>query len=246
MLMCAVACFFVTPLLGFAAHAELPTPATSDAVLSGLQNEVSARMREPGSESRRWFFVLYAYESPTNDPAQSHVFASYIEATGAGARDQRWTSISWIPATFYQDHKLCFYHGPGESCAPVDGTSYSTRETLEFSAADHHRVAVWGPYEVTSELHRLGVERRADLDADRYRYIVVDYGYRERGEAFNCMHAVSDIGGVLESYGGYGDSGLGIWGIPGGERVAAHYRDQWGKLFKDPVDPDRRRLFQMH
>ncbi len=222
-----------------------PVAASAASVLSRIEGQISARLDPFSPLTRRWFLVIYAYQNEANDPAKSHVFASFIEADGPSVWQQKWTSISWIPATFYIDHKLCFYHSTPEKCTPVDGTNYSTYDTLDFAEDDRRQLAVWGPYEITEDLFNLGVQRRAELDDDLYKYIVVDYGYRERGEAFNCMHAVSDIGGILETYGGPGDSGLGVWGFTGGERVVRHYKDKWKKFILDPLDPAKFWFAQM-
>ena len=175
------------------------------------------RRQMTGQSGEHFFVVPFGYQSAINDAHHSHTFASYVRVSG---RSMRWFNISWLPDTFAADLKISVFGGP------VTGKNFGLEETLDFARRGALRVGCWGPYEITPECYHAAERRIADLRSGRWKYIPNDHGKREREAACNCMHAVSDLNGELETYGGLLDIGIGYWGFKGTRHVVEHYAER--------------------
>lgn len=226
--------------LGFARAAPGKTGVRSSSHLRMSTDPTIQRVREQilssaggGSPSRpRYFMCLFGYQADPNNPEYAHTFASYVRVTGQDASSMQWLSISWLPATFGRDLKVDVFG------SEVPGRNYSLEETIAFTHRTGSRVATWGPYEITPQLYRAASQRVAALESGSFRYVPNDHGTRGSDQVVNCMHAVSDLDGHFEEYGGLFNSGLGIWGIRGTKHVLEYYRSRGTEWMLSPVDPD--------
>jgi hypothetical protein len=85
---------------------------------------------------------------------------------------------------------------------------------------------MWGPFEIKEELYKRAVAQVERLKKPNVAYKAVDRRYRG-GDAFNCIHAVSDI----DPDAGYLDTGT-TYGEAASQLVVEHLR-RW------IVDPDK-------
>ena len=216
------------PAVAFAAVLALVTVSGAHPTTNAVREMVLARAGDAAPDNPRFFMVPLCYQSRSNDPRKAHTFAAYFRVNGEGARMR---TISWLPADYAKTLRTSVSGGP------VPGRNFSLDETLELASAAGVRVTVWGPYEVTPRLYHIALARAAELESGRYRFVANDKGYRERGVAINCMHAVSDLSGEHESYGGVFGTGLGMWGIPGTRHVLDFYRHHGTRWMMEPVEP---------
>jgi hypothetical protein len=79
-------------------------------------------------------------------------------------------------------------------------------------------VSRWGPYEIKEELYKRAVAQVERLKKPSVAYKAVDRRYRG-GDAFNCIHAVSDI----DPDAGYLDTGT-AYGEAASQLVVEHLR----------------------
>ena len=222
-------------MLGAAALLTIHCPAAlaqRDPVAAAIRQQVLARAGGATHSRPRYFLVPFAFQDDHNSLGKAHTFATFERVVGRGSRALSEFTISWLPADFAQNTALSLMG----STRP--GHDFTLDETLAFARELDVRVVCWGPYEITPDLYRAGVDRLAELRSGAIDYVENDHGHRARGEAINCMRAVSDLAGDRESFGGFLNTGIGVWGIKGTRHVLEHLAKHGSAWFVDPVDLD--------
>ncbi len=150
------------------------------------------------SPGTHFYMVMFAAEGSPNQARTSHAFATFVREDN-GVLTQELT-ISWLPALGY--------FGPNSSMPLlqiVPGRNYSLDETVSLSPGRH--VSFWGPYEITPQLFSRAQARVGYLrsGATSYKMMVLlrnlrgNAGRNQPGGAINCIMALSDIGGYLDT-----------------------------------------------
>lgn len=177
----------------------------------------------PGLAAER-FMVMFAAETPENTARTSHTFATFVTMEHGTVTEE--LTVSWLPAPGY--------FGPEYSMPPlaiVPGKNYTLDETIRLSP--RRRTSFWGPYEISDSLYERAARRVAYLErrVTSYKMTNVARGRlrdaplrNQPGGAINCIMAVSDIGGYL-------DTGT-AWGINASSQVLSF-------LARDVLDPLR-------
>ena len=164
-----------------------------------------------------YFQILFAYQGTPNEGRSSHTFGAFLMVQD-GVLVQE-STVSWLPAEGY--------FGPDYQMPPlrrVPGHNYTLDETLQISIGKD--LQYWGPYEITAAHYNQAMRRVEYLNAAEtdYKMVVLDPLLRrpalnnEPGGAINCIIAVSDIGGYL-------DTGT-AWGFSATQRVLDFFRPQ--------------------
>jgi hypothetical protein len=211
------------------------------AILEPLQKEIALR-KTPG-----YFFTLFGFEgAPANLAQDSHTFAIFARVDADGKQD--WSTISWLPATFIDDQKICVFDAAvladfSPKCANVPGRVYDATQTMKWARQGKHSVAMWGPYQITQELYDLAQKRIETLNSGAFAYQADDRETRPAGTAINCLHAISDLEDAIP-VGGFANTGLFQWGIEGTQSVIDHYASKGARWFVDPVKTDAYRVFR--
>ncbi len=153
-----------------------------------------------GQSLRHHYLIVYGYQDRSNSVHNSHTFASFIESTGSRDADDlqgfESHSISWLPVS--RDVRLL-------RLSPQSARNFSLSETLQIASDARLSVMRWGPIEVSEGFYQAGLRRIAFLESGSVSYIVDDKPYRSgvyqfrSGGAINCIHAVSDVGGLLRT-----------------------------------------------
>ncbi len=156
------------------------------------------------AETEKYSVVLFAYQDEANRMSNSHTFATFVKETtvnGKPVLEQR--TISWIPADYAEVLTI-------DHVKTVTGKNFTLDETLSAVAranakfrdsGDPTRLEVksYGAYPLTKENYDLALERVKELESGKIKYKMIDNWSRnrEKNEAVNCIHAVSDIIGNL-------------------------------------------------
>jgi hypothetical protein len=167
--------------------------------------------------SIRYFLVMFGAQDAVNHARNSHTFATFVRAEIAPGEDLGNATldvhtISWIPADYEETGDVCVLFCPVE-----EGRDFTLDETLAALEDNGRLVEYWGPVEIQRDLYDRAIARIGFLESGAVAYRANDRRTRdpaffgEPGGAINCMHAISDIGGFLET-------GL-DWGPPGSEDV---------------------------
>ena len=146
-----------------------------------------------------YYMVMFGAQTQFNAPRTSHTFATFVKAEDGLVVDEQ--TISWLPAEGY--------FGIDYSMPPlriVPGRNYTLDETIARSPG--RSVQFWGPSEITPRLYAKAMERVRYLNGGgtSYKMMILfrdnlrtNPSRNEPGGAINCIMAVSDIGGYLET-----------------------------------------------
>jgi hypothetical protein len=228
----------------------LSAPARAVEALSRLVPDAmsqAVREKAAGKRAPRYYMTVFSYQNDLNAPGRSHTFASFVKVDASGK--QHVSTISWLPADFEKTREICVFKGPlfaipGKNlCKPVIGRNFSLKDTLRYAADQKLKVGMWGPYEIQKTLFEEGQARIADLESGKPLYVADDRAYRKTGEAFNCLHAISDLGSTQIEDGGPLKSEIGIWGFNGTKHVLKHFAARSSSWLKESIDPNRLRTF---
>lgn len=228
-------------------------------IVDRIKVHILARLGKGGNPRDRYFIIPFAYQNSKNQPEFSHSFITVIRVFAdnkqprvtAGLptrtyknREFEAFNISWLPADFLTNPHLCVFEGPASrllaganKCPAVPGHNFSLQETIDLAAKEKVAVAMWGPYEIAKPAFELGVKRKELLDGGTIKYRADDRGYRKKGVAINCFHAMA---GLEELYpnGGLFGTGFKMWGFNGTARVLIEYTQKMSNkgLLLEPVD----------
>lgn len=228
-------------------------------IVDRIKVHVLARLGKGDNPRDRYFIIPFAYQNDKNEPEFSHSFITVIRVFAdnkpakltAGLptrtykdREFEAFNISWLPADFLTNPHLCVFKGAASrlfpdanECPAVPGHNFSLQETVDLAAKEKVAVAMWGPYEIAKPAFELGVKRKELLDGGTIKYRADDRGYRKKGVAINCFHAMA---GLEELYpnGGLFGTGFKMWGFNGTARVLIEYKDKMSNkgLLLEPVD----------
>ena len=123
-------------------------------------------------------------------PHRSHVFAVFARTDRGPAGDTvQVVTISWMPG----DGRIAL-----DRSKP--GRNYTLAETVQWARGIP--TLQWGPYPITAELYLRAVTQARRLESGQVRYKALDRQLRPR--ACNCIHAVSDLGGPLDTGAAFG------------------------------------------
>jgi hypothetical protein len=174
-----------------------------------------AARANPGTH---FYMVMFAAESQPNLARTAHTFATFVREDN-GVLTQELT-VSWLPQMGY--------FGPNNSMPPlatVPGRNYTLDQTIALSTG--RRTSFWGPYEITPQLYARAQQRVAFLNSGATSYKMTGVVFQHLrdnalrnmpGGAINCIMAVSDIGGYL-------DTGTN-WGIAASSQVLGFFAPQ--------------------
>ncbi|QDU62110.1 GDSL-like Lipase/Acylhydrolase [Planctomycetes bacterium Pan216] len=137
-----------------------------------------------------YLLVFGSYSGDSNLISKSHTFATFIKATTDRELVEAHT-ISWVPVDRVVDPLRA---------KPVPGENLDLAKTLEWCQKVQARVSLWGPFVIDPVLYRKAVKRVEHLADSSVRYVVLDQSLRRHHSAYNCIHAVSDLGGHLRTY----------------------------------------------
>lgn len=169
-----------------------------------------------------YYMVMFGSQTPENTARTSHTFATFVRMDDGELTEE--LTVSWLPAPGY--------FGPEYRMPPVaivPGKNYTLDETIRFSP--RRRTSFWGPYEISAALYERAARRVAYLDRGVTSYKMMNLARgrlrdaplrNQPGGAINCIMAVSDIGGFL-------DTGT-AWGVDASRRVLNF-------LARDVLDP---------
>jgi hypothetical protein len=161
----------------------------------------------------RFYVIVFAYQGEPPLPRNTHTFATFVRATGEGARPENHRveahTISWAPASgAVRAARLL----------PERGANLDLAATLRQAHRLGSRVSRWGPFQVQRELYERALGQIARLESGAVAYKVLDSLGRPCS-ASNCIHAVSDMDA---------DRGLLVTGLASGAQasllVVQHFR----------------------
>lgn len=184
-----------------------PNPSTGSATLA---SDAAA------TTDSAYYMIVFGFQDGLNQPRNSHTFATFVRAAGdaTAGRVESQHTISWMP----KDLDIFLLQ------RPEPGVNLTLAQSLQLAAPSNIRLRRSRVYEITPELYAKARERIAFLErgaaTGETRYTVLDGRWRgpttrnQPGGASNCIHALSDIGGVL-------DTGT-LRGFAASERVLDH------------------------
>lgn len=150
--------------------------------------------------TRRHFMIIYGYQNRINTPHGSHIFATFIEADGSPSTHNlprvESRTLSWLPAQ--QNSRFL-------RLRPEPGLNFSLDETMGIALSRGLSVMRWGPVEITESLYVAALARIDFLESGLVDYIIEDKFHRNAvytnapGGAINCIHALSDLGGFIQT-----------------------------------------------
>jgi hypothetical protein len=228
-------------------------------VVDRIKAKVLARLGKGQNLRDRYFIIPFAYQNEKNQPEFSHSFITVIRVFADNKQPKQTPglptrtyknrefeafNISWLPADFLSNPHLCVFNGPGSrlfasanECPAVHGHNFSLQETIDLAANEKVAVAMWGPYEIAKQAFELGVKRKELLDGGTIKYRADDRGYRKKGVAINCFHAMAGLEQLYPNGGLFG-TGFKMWGFNGTARVLIEYTQKMSNkgLLLQPVD----------
>lgn len=228
-------------------------------IVNHIKEKVTTRLGTGKNTRDRYFIIPFAYENRGNDPGYSHSFISVIRVFAdnkqpkrtPGLREGKYKgrkfeafTISWLPHDFVENPNLCVFEGVGSRifarrnrCPVVPGKDHDLRQTIQLGVNVKNAFGMWGPYEISKPGFDLGVGRKRLLDKGTIKYRADDRGYRERGEAINCFHAMAGLTELFPRGGIFG-TGFKMWGLNGTKRVLIEYQEQatFKHVLLEPVD----------
>lgn len=159
----------------------------------------------------RYYVIVFSHQKNVGNrlppPHSSHTWATFVKVNGDSIEEEK--TISWGP----EDNIIAV----GREA--VVGKNSNLKESLEFARSNGYVISHWGPYEISAEFYARGVERQRELESGKYLYKVLDAKTRHRN-AINCIHAVSDIAGFLQTGTFRGESAS--------RAVARHFQNRSG------------------
>lgn len=146
---------------------------------------------EKGKPKLIYYMAVFSQQTgPQNVIWDSHTFATFVKCNGRRQVIENVT-ISWLSA----DHIV----NPLNT-RPQRGDNLTLHETLEWGVKNGVDVGMWGPFVIDEELYERAKERVAYLESGKAKYLILDRNWRKQQyAAFHCVHAVSDIGGRLDT-----------------------------------------------
>lgn len=149
----------------------------------------------PGRSNVHFYAAIYAYDAgPFSLPKDTHSYAGFMAVDHSTGRVVERFAISWLPID--ANVRAIDVVEPGRNF-PLD-------ETMNIALANHYQVTKLGPKEVTPRLFELarnqwGRLERATRDGS-IGYLLLDGISRFAPRpSVNCIHAVSDLAGVLRT-----------------------------------------------
>lgn len=148
-----------------------------------------------------YYMIVFGQQDGLNRPRNSHTWAVFVrgDAPGYGRQIYDVTTISWMPA----DLQLTLLQ------RPEYGVNLDMRQSLALGPSEGAQIQYGPVYEISPALYQAALTRYAFLEsAERsgdVLYTVLDANtrgpalYNRRGGAVNCIHALSDIGGYLDT-----------------------------------------------
>lgn len=135
----------------------------------------------------RYYVVVFGYQGPGNRPIDSHTFASFYDGdsleNGTAAEPP---TISWLPAT-----------GVVRPVRREPGHNFTLSQTVGLARMNSVQVRAFGPYEISRELYLRALTQIRYLESGAVLYKMINGPFS--GGAINCIHAVSDIVGPLDT-----------------------------------------------
>ncbi|MEZ4750865.1 MAG: hypothetical protein R3B54_09670 [Bdellovibrionota bacterium] len=134
--------------------------------------------------------LFFSYEGANkNLPRKSHTFATFVKVEQRRASfDVESVTISWGPS----NQKVRALRRRAQ-----EGVNSSLISTVNDALRTGFLLDSWGPYEISKEIYDRAVIQEGRLKAGKIGYKVLDEKFRPF--ALNCIHAVSDIFGHLET-----------------------------------------------
>lgn len=158
------------------------------------------------SGSPTFFMTVFGAESAISLARNSHTFATFVKVENGTITEEG--TISWLPAPGYF---MANFTMPLLRVVP--GHNYTLDETVQLSPG--RRVHTFGPYQIEPELYRRAVNRMIFLSQGTTSYkMMMPFNDSLRqptlhnmpGGAINCIMAVSDLGGMLNTGTSWGDA----------------------------------------
>jgi hypothetical protein len=182
------------------------------------------------------YVVVFGTQGNPDLARSSHTWATFILTRGGVVQDEE--TISWLPSEGY--------FGPDGTMpvlARVPGTNYDLDQTLGFTR-NRQRMS-WGPYEIDMGLYQRAVTRVAFLASggtDYKMFVLLERVrapalYDQPGGAINCIMALSDIDGYLDT----GSS----WGFSASSDVVGFFAGQGSILAYPTVHPEIAELIHL-
>ncbi|MGL4461893.1 MAG: hypothetical protein ACRC1K_07030 [Planctomycetia bacterium] len=134
-----------------------------------------------------FYMVVFSAQSPGLIPKHAHNLAAFVRvatpATADDAAECEIKTMSWVPCTGTVRYL----------CRPEKGCNWSLEKSFDWSLGQGARLRQWGPYRVDERLFRKACEQIDTLESGSCRWVMVDWKYRQRKGAFNCVHALCDV-----------------------------------------------------
>ncbi|QDU62111.1 hypothetical protein Pan216_29770 [Planctomycetes bacterium Pan216] len=188
----------------------------SPAALQTLARKVAYAIEHPDTVSIdhapsefSYYMIVFALQSgPANVIEKSHTFATFVKAN-QNRQIIDTVTISWLAAS-----------GIIETLNPVpqSGANWSLRDTLEWGSEKGARMSKWGPYVIDAAFFERAKRRTEQLDRGNIKYLILDRRWRRHTgtRGFDCIHALSDIGGYLATGSARGEDAS--------RKVAKHFK----------------------
>lgn len=146
-----------------------------------------------------YYMTVFGIQGTPNKARYAHTFATLVHTDESGVKEE--LTISWLPAPghFRRDQGV-----PVLGIHP--GHNYTLDETMAIYRGD--AVRYWGPYEVSFDLWERAVARWYYLANHQTSYkmmipirdnLRMPPLHNQPGGAINCIMAVSDLGGWLDT-----------------------------------------------
>ncbi|MFO0966479.1 MAG: hypothetical protein U0793_12960 [Gemmataceae bacterium] len=140
------------------------------------------------------YLIVFACQRRLNLPNFAHTFATFAHVVRDGGvprlDDEQSFSISWLPRSL----DISFFG------APTIGGNIGLDVTLRWVRKRGAQSSAWGPFRIKPDLHRRARERADYLAGGVPQFVVLD-GRTRPDRAFNCIHALSDLGLTKELLG---------------------------------------------
>ena len=133
----------------------------------------------------KYYVTYYSYDTNPHRVRYTHTFAHFVKQTTTSTEEQ---TISWMPATL----RITVLRR-----TPEQGVNLTLDQTLQLARSIGAQVISHGPFEITPELYNRAAMQVKQLQSGQVAYKCLDR--RFRGFASNCIHAVSDLGGFLDT-----------------------------------------------
>jgi uncharacterized protein (TIGR03000 family) len=141
---------------------------------------------QPAPEAEAKYYVTYySYQSNPLKIRYTHTFAHFVKITPTSSEER---TISWMPASL----RIAVLRR-----RPEAGVNLSLEETFQLARSIGAEVRSYGPLEITQDLYDRADAQVRLLESGQVAYKCNDR--RFRGQASNCIHAVSDLGGFLDT-----------------------------------------------